>query len=753
MALGFFRRNQKIVILIMVLLMVAFLIPTGASTLMQKDPLKQKMADTKLGDLTLGEMRNAMVEVQVLGMLGLGNRNREMPWPTDLEFMYVQANGERDASLAYAMLLKEARTVKVAVTEADVDGFLAQLGWGKGQRYDQLVSMIRSGSQGWTESVLRSTVADWLRITKCRSDAEIGSPPSEAEIRLVYRDVFEQIAVRVAKVDANEFIKNVRDPNEDEMRRQFDLYCQQFAGMAPRVTDFGFGYHQPGKAGLRYLLVRGDVIQRVVEPKASDVYDFYNQNRASLTKEVPLPQPATKPGDANATTQPTEMKKVQLTFAEAKPQILERMRSDAARVKMDEVQSQVEAAVRRAVETAVPADQVYAKVRALMDMPAEPLLTKPLPAMKLANVTLEEAVRRLAEAAGIRAIAYPWGTHTNQTLLPTVKVSLEVGGETKTLADALRKITQDVKWPELVWRTAEGFPGVLFSVAQGGKGIDFFPVKAGEERALAHQQIAEHEVFGFAFASPSGPSPNGENAMANMVFTAERLSPNPKLTPLVKVGDLTNVAYVFGDRPGRLLFLLTAVYPSHVPTEMDAALRAEVARDWKLQKAYAEALQAAEKMQKAAGQIGLEAVAKAQKKDVQTTRLFARRRPDLNWSTVPELDMTAGTPQVTMALREYTLAKAFELTPKDVNNFTKEPAAFGVVSVPIKQHVLVLERTEYKPLLVKDYEEFGRPTVARMLGSRRYQIMTSWWFGINGIKQRLNFRQTDGRESDEGEQG
>lgn len=748
MALGFFRRNQKIVILIMVILMVAFLVPTGASTLLQKDPLKREIGSTKLGSLTLGELQNAMVEMQILGMLGLGNQGRQSPWPTDMEFMFLRANGERGAGEAYGLLLKEARAVGVPVTEADVDNFLAQIDWPKPARYEQLVSMIRSGSQGWTEGVLRSTIADWLRITKYRADAEIDSPPSEAEVRLIYRDVFEQIALRVAKVDANEFTKAVRDPNEDELRRQFSLYNEQFPGMAPRVTDFGFGYRQQGKAALQYLLVRGDVIQRVVEPKLSDAYDFFNQNRAAFTKEVPVTQPATKPGDANATTKPAEMKKVAMDFAEAKPQILERMRNDAARVKMDEVQSQVESAVRTASSSGTDPNQVYRKVLLSMEKSADSLLTKSLPAMKLTDVTLEEAVRRLAEAAAIRAIAYPWGTHGSQTLLPTVKVSIEVGGDIRTLGDALKKITQDLKWPELVWRTAEGFPGVLFSVAEGGKGIDFFPVKVGQEQALTFGQIAEHEIFGSAFASPSGPSPNYENAMANVVFTAEKLSPNPKQTTLVKPGE-TNVMYVFGNRPGRLLFRLTAVYPSHVPTQMDAELRAEVARDWKLQKGYAEALASAEKLAKLAKDTGLDAAAKAQKKESQTTRLFARRRPDMNWTNVPELDATAGTQQMTNALREYLLTRSFELAPKDVNNFAKEPNAVGVVSVPIKKHVLVLERVDYKPLLLKDYEDFGRPTVARMLGSRRYQMTTAWWFSMNGIRERLDYRRTDVRENEQ----
>jgi len=745
MALGFFRRNQKIVIFIMVALMVAFLIPTGASTLLQTSPSRRVVGTTRLGKLRMGDLTSAQVEMEVLRMVGVGERMGQGFGPTDLEFLYIQTNrGEKqdERYLAYALLLKEAEAAGIIVTEADVDEFLTQMGWPKGPQYDQLISIIRARPEGWTEGLLRSTVADWLRITRCHDDAQVNSPPSEPEIEHFYRDAFETIAVRAVSLPAADFLKDAGEPNDAQVRQQFDLYRTEYPDQATKVTDFGFGYRQPGRAALRYLLIRGEVVSRVVEPRPSEAYDYYNQNKAEFVKDVPVSRPASGPADANAASQPAETRKVQMSFSQAKPRIMEHLRSELMRTRMDEMMDSLYADVRRRLAAGAAVNDVYQTVRDALVRPAEPMLAKSLGDLKLTDVTLEEAVRRLADAAGLRAICYPWGTHGKQTLLPTVKVSLAAGPRLQTLGEALRKISDDLKWPQLVWRGCEGFPGVLFSVAAEGKGIDFFPVQVGAEAGMTRRQIEENDVLGSTYASPAGPSPRGENSLANIVFTAAGLAGDSRQVALIRVGEQGSPMYVFGDRPGRLLFILTAVYPAHVPTELDAALRRQVVDDWRIQRAFAAALAAAEKLRKAAGEVGLEKVAKAQHREVIETKPFPRRNPGtFQWSNVPALDLTAESPRLTAALRQYVVSRAFELAPASAAAAAAQgPPAVEVVTVPVQRRVLVLERSDFQPLVRKQYEEGGRAYTARILLTQRLQMLMARWFNVDEIKRRLDFR-------------
>jgi len=734
MALGFFRRRQKMVIIIMVALMVSFLVGSyGFSMLFSTDPMKQERGRTRMGELTRGDWYAAQADLDVLRNIGLGgNPYRYPPWPTEMAYAYLTQRNAQRAADAYMLLLTEAKAAGILVSEDDVDAFFAGIGC-SGENYKQLVSDFRSGSRGATEKQLRGAVRNWLLINKAFAESNVSCPPSETEVQLTFRDVTEQINLCVLRLKAEDYVKDVPDPNQVKIDAHFNLYRTRFPGQTRNVSDMGFGYRQPGRARVQYLFVRGGAIERIIQPAFSLAVDYYNRNKGEFVKKVPIGPVPTTAGSQPA-TRPT--RDVPMTFAEAKEQIMEKLRVETAQAGMDEFLSQVEVKVRRLLRDGADPNQAFASLRKEMTRSAAQPLGTVLRGVKIPNGTLAEAVARLAEAAKLRAICYPWGTHGTQTLLPSVKVSLQADGI--TLGEALERIGKQAKWPaegrgKLHWALCDAFKGVLFSVEEGSEGVDFFPLAVDRTPLSTFEELSEHAVLGFAYANPAGG-----RTLAQTVFSAKGLSTDPRETSMAQAGAMGTRMYVMGDKTGRLLWRLVEISSAHVPASLTdrPELRGHVVRDLKLLAAMKKAADVAGKFKDAGETVGLEPVAAAQKKEVFTTGMVARKTMRGDWSQVPKLDLS------TRELRAHVLSKAFSLAPKNVEpTAAKGPAALLALPLPIKGEVLLMERIGFKPVVRPEYEEFGRLSTARFLTYSRQQALMMIWFDFRGIAQRVGFER------------
>jgi len=738
MAFGFFRRRQKMVIIIMVALMVSFLVGwQGVSLFLTPKPEKQKIGETRAGTILRGELMSAAADLDILSAMGFGNRYRYPPWPTEMAYIYLQQTNGENARFAYTLLISEAREAGVLVNEGDVDAFFAGIGL-TGDRYAERISSIRSRNSSWTERHIRGAIATWLLVHKHFVDSSVGCAPSETEVRVAYRDLTEQIDLRVLRLKAEDFLEGIPDPNQTETDAHFNMYRPRFEGQTRKVDDFGFGYRQPGRAKIQYLFVRGDVVRRVTEPDFREVMDYYNRNKAEFTKEVPAGAATTQPPGGASQPADVPTKTVQKSFAEAKAEIVERLREVAVAGRLDSVTGAAEAEVKRLLGSRVDPAEAYDRVRASRTRPAEKVLAAALQDVKIDNVALDEAVEKLAEAAGLAGICYPWGTHGENTLLPSVKVT--VRADRITLGEALAEISKQAKWPKLHWARCDGFRDVLFSVAAGSEGVDFFPLQVGQIPLSTAKEIVDHDVLGFAYTSQ-----RGGNNIAQIAFTAEGLSPRPGREGVIQVGEQGSRMYVSGDRTGRLLWRLVEISAAHVPTDLNDRpdLREKVVEDLKITRAFLKALEKGKKTVTASKGIGLARVAEFQKLETFTTGLFARKSFVRGFSMVPQVAVT-NVPNLdldTRQLRAAVINAAFKLTPKNVepSALSAAPEALDVIPLKIRKEVLVVERAGYKPVVRPEYEQSGRLQTAWFLVSRRKESLDVDWFSAQSIAKRVNW--------------
>ncbi|MCJ7544488.1 MAG: hypothetical protein MUP47_07995 [Phycisphaerae bacterium] len=745
MALQFFRRRQKMVIFIMVILMVSFLIGGyGLSGSFRKDQGGQTLGVSKFGKVTLADLVAASNDLNLLGVLNQAVR--------DLDYGAVIANRE-NAALAYALLQKEAKRSPVVVTEESVDMYL-QLRGLDGARLDSLLDELRTRMPGLNQRRLRETEGRWIRVATLfyRSSFAVGCPArygaagSEQQMRHLYRDLMERIDLRVAVVKAADYLRDAPEPNAQEIQAHFETYRTEPPGRTGEQNPFGFGYVQPDQARVRYLLIRQDVVQRVARPSEEEVRAHYIRHRDRYVKAVPASDPSAARSSAPA-GEP-------MTFSEAKALIVEELSGAAVRTVMDELVAQVTALMDQyATADRGTIGDAYAYALWRITAPAEPVLARELSDLNLRAVPLESAVAALAEKAGLAAIAFPWGRLGQRVLEPNVKVTLKAAR--MSLGEALESICAQVKWPKLSWAMLRPIPGVLFSVGDG-EGVDFFPVLVRDTEPMDLEQMSADEVLGYSRTSADEP-------LIQIVFTSQAFRPGARGSTM-KLGDDGPRMVVTGPRPGRLLWRLVGAEPAHAPQRLDdvPGLAKQVAQDLRTRAAYERALEEARRLQERASKVGLAAAAKRAGLKALETGLFARKmevhllreyeamaRMTGRGVSLAELALQApviyplarveGLELGTEEQRQLFVDAAFALVPQNIEPpFPTSPPATGLVPLPFLREVLVMERIGYEPPVASEYERTKRILAAQLETTSLWRSRMVW-FAIPNIAQRVQF--------------
>ena len=652
MAFGFFRRRQKMVVIIMAVLMVTFLVGMqGFQMIFSTTPREEHVFGTvDEAEIKEGDLDSARQDVERLARyVGLGS---PMQTPHHEAFGMIRRNGPK-MRLAYCLLLHEGTAAGIEVSQGEIDSFLVGVGL-VDELYANHIADIRE--QGMTEKHFRSLIARWLTVYKAYSATAVKTPPSPAETSRLYRDLAEQINLRVLRIDAEELLEDVpRQVADKDIQAQYDSYAAQPAGRLVSTGSFGFGYLVPHRVRVGYLLIDEEPIARAARPQDKVIEDYWVEHEDEFTREVPVDPTgaATRPA-ARATTKPTSapatkpaMKTVKKTLAEATEEIIELLRSGQVRQRVESVTNRIENVRAELANEADAGDlATYGKVVKQMILPADGVLKREV-TTKFTAEPLDEAIARLAKAARLTGISYPWGEHGKYNLDKAVKVSLDASTG-MTLAVALDRITaqafaapepkdkdktggekkkdkdkadETTGPPTLRWAMCRGLDGMLF--CHGGD-VDMFPIQVGSTDLLDRASLSRHAVLGGAMTSRRGGLP-----MTALAFMVKEFGVEPRFVA-GQVGRDGKRMYV---RRGRVIWRVLQADPAHAPvkkgtkvSEFPADLRKLVVKDVRLRLAFELAAKRAWRIEAKARTDGLAEVAKGEKLETSETGLFARKR-------------------------------------------------------------------------------------------------------------------------------
>lgn len=742
MALGFFRRRQKLVILVMVLLMVAFLIPTGIRGCFEPDRLKVAVGSVGKRKITVRMMRAAERDVRLLrDWLGLGRFSP--PRPGEAGFVTFLERGH-EHFLSWTLLLHEAGEMGIRVTERQVEEFLIRSGLDPaGGEYQEMLASL--ADRRMTEENLRQAVANYLLVIEALQTAMVGNRASLPELRHVFRELNERISLAMVTFPAEDFVKDVKDPADQEVRETFQKYRHLVAHHPENRTRFGFGYRVPDRLDVAYLFIDSERVERAVEPTEDEMLEYWQRYKGRMTRKEPVPTTATAPAPATtapattkATTAPATAPSTQATqpaqpaepefrdvvierYSEAKPQIRRNLKERASEDKISEL-------LRRADELIArfgPDEGAYAKTAAAMIRPADALLARKVARLPLRAALLSDLLEHLEEVTGVR-IVYPLGQHGEWFLDGNITVEIDPKWSGLGLGELLAKIGAAHDYPKLQWVTCAGFESVIFPSAP----VDLVPISSGRSGWAGPEDIDQHQLLGSAGMSKD-PQAGGQTLASIVASVAEFQGPRPPRTPLVKLGDDFRPAlYVSGSRQGRLLWRLLKAEAAHTPPLLTFEIRNQVVDDVKTVKAFKMAVDAAEAMKKTLDAGGeLAELAEDQKREVVDAGPLARKG---NYFGLIDWSIVAGVGQS----RQFIEA-AFKLVPED-----PEPPHAGspsaVIPLQRRRKVVLAQRTGYEPALASEFD-LSAVGLGRVLLIQRQRIEVFTWFTGPVIARRVGF--------------
>jgi hypothetical protein len=745
MALGFFRRNQKMVMIIMVVLMVSFLIGfQGFQSVFTRSGGSQVIGHTDFDKIRLADQAQAAGDLSILDML---LRQKQQGMAAIEEYNYFHSVPERERPLVYALLLQEAEHYKVRAGDADRDGFLAALG-ATDDQYANLIENLRS--QNISESRFREALGRWLTIHKMFTTSLVLTPPSEEELRYLARNLLEKIDLRVLRFPAEKFLDKVdkaADPNA--VQAQFERFRGASPGQYdPNHNPYGFGYIQPQQAEVEYAHIARAVVERAMRPTREQMDRYWSENRgrffhmtrpatapataqaASTATSGPAATSAARPATASApVTSPSaepNLVRVAMTPSEAMPEIYRLLAAEQASRKVDELAKRFKALVE-ASPTGGPDGDAYETARAKMVLrvEADAALDTVVDASRINGLRLDDAMKVLAREANLVAIAFPWGQHGKQSLSADVKVSLDpnIGGR-MPLRQALAAVARSVRWPAIQWAMCEGLSGTLFPVAGEGA-VDFFPVTVRRTGLLEPAEFRKDEVLGATVAMPLRAD------VAVMAFTAEKFQRATSGWEPLKEGQEGPVMNVMAGRGGLLQWRLLKAEPARVPTELTDEIREKVEKDLRLMKAMDLAYDAADRIRSVEQFQAADANGDA---NAVSTGFFARFSQNREGAFVPSLPPALGLPLAASIQSEFMDA-AYSLAPRE----SGEPPALCLVRMPSIKEVFVMRRAGYQPLTREDYQDKYRLLLFQELIQNEIRLSVVRWFDPQIVRMRVGW--------------
>ncbi|MBN2377888.1 MAG: hypothetical protein JXD22_15935 [Sedimentisphaerales bacterium] len=166
---------------------------------------------------------------------------------------------------------------------------------------EQVDSLLQAcmDSRGWNVSILRKesrrtikqikqTISDYLAIILNGDLVTKGSSVSEPELKKVVRDQLEIEKVTGSYVTFRSamFADLVADPGAEEIEKQFEQYKSKQAGEVNEENPFGFGYMLEDRVQVEYLAVDLGEVSKLVKKKNSALTPIEQEKQVRQFYEV-----------------------------------------------------------------------------------------------------------------------------------------------------------------------------------------------------------------------------------------------------------------------------------------------------------------------------------------------------------------------------------------------------------------------------------------------------------------------------------
>jgi len=342
------RAKQKIfLVVVCCVCMVTFVVGPGALRLLDPDltPEGTIFGETVSGKRAYNLARN---------LIPFFGENR----PSDPE-MFAHA---------WQLLImdREADRCGIAVSDSEMTEFLTSRFAGPDGSFEAARYAEFLQRSGVNRAEYEETLRLLLRDFKVRSAVHQSIALPEEEAWMWYTQDRQRVKARYVMLDAHTLSK-LTSPSEEEVHAFYEKYKD-----IPKLTGpYDAGYQRPEHVKIEYVLASREKFEESATVSEDDILDYYEEHKADYA--VPENEDAEISGDSAAAEETDEAADEDAPaykpLAEVRPQIVEKLRREAADTAMEETMKQVNKAIWEALE--VPFGSQQAGVADLKEIAAQ----------------------------------------------------------------------------------------------------------------------------------------------------------------------------------------------------------------------------------------------------------------------------------------------------------------------------------------------------------------------------------------------
>ncbi len=309
----FFRKYNKAMLAVFtVFLMVAFLLPATLKELFQPQPGKRTLGEAFGKEIKAVDLQRLNMQTEALDAINRSLYNPENPQQSQgfpWEY-FVQTAPESQRLLDYYLLVQEARKMGITISPDQADRALADR-----KIPPELINGILQNMQIPLKA-LREAIVNFLAVESAFEMAASAVKVSNPELEYLFKLTSDKMKMDILPLPATDFLKEIPQPEEKDLAAYFAVNQPKF--------------RYPDRIQVEYLAADLNQIKEGISISQERAKEYWEEHKSEYTKTI---TPASQPKKATTTVPASNPAPVvvSMTFEEALPKILEKLKMERAR--------------------------------------------------------------------------------------------------------------------------------------------------------------------------------------------------------------------------------------------------------------------------------------------------------------------------------------------------------------------------------------------------------------------------------------
>jgi hypothetical protein len=277
----------------------------GADSFLQSRPSLMQTADIPslaLAQVLFAESRVSPLIEQEIKRIARQQQLRLADWQID-DFFRQQSTEKPE--ILWLLLKAEAKAAGFAVSNQEAADILRSLlpqvqqmrhaTRGQTPNANQILQSMME-QMGVDQDTILRTFADLLAVMEYSKMVTQEEDVTLAQLKYETLRQGQSMDIETVAFDAAALTKKVSEPGNETLQKQFNAYKANAPFDVTTENPYGFGYKQPPRAQIEWMLVElSDVAKLVAVPTAEEAEEYYQRNQNKFMQQVP-----SDPNDPNS---------------------------------------------------------------------------------------------------------------------------------------------------------------------------------------------------------------------------------------------------------------------------------------------------------------------------------------------------------------------------------------------------------------------------------------------------------------------